>query len=92
MQDRQDATPPVGQKAGNDWNSQCRIHDYLDQRRHKQKLANDWFIVYLQVVTTAWSLSSLRHFNELHLKVCSMIDREHPNPFGVEVRSLAMQS
>lgn len=27
---------------------------------------------YLHVVTTAWSLSSLRHFSELHLSVNSM--------------------
>ena len=29
--------------------------------------------LYLHVVTTAWSLSSLRHFSELHLSVNSML-------------------
>jgi hypothetical protein len=29
-------------------------------------------LTYLHVVTTAWSLSSLRHFSELHLSVNSM--------------------
>jgi hypothetical protein len=31
------------------------------------------FEVHLQVVTTAWSLSSLRHFNTLQRNVCSIV-------------------
>ena len=53
-----------------------RLHD------HKQIFSVD-FWTYLHVVTTAWSFSTLRHFNELHLNVCSIRDGGTMPPHGL---------
>jgi hypothetical protein len=44
-----------------------------DSQQTQETKAQRSFEAYLQVVTTAWSLSSLRHLSTLHRSVCSIV-------------------